>query len=78
MARKKKIKTQMRRFRLVRDVDVSGVSGTGTVVEGVEFANGKVAWSWLSQYAVVSVCDSMAVLEHIHGHEGKTKVEFYD
>lgn len=33
----------MNRFELVRDVDVTGISGTGVVAEGVEFSDGTVA-----------------------------------
>jgi hypothetical protein len=74
----KKKTTEMRRFRLVRNEDESGVSGTGVVAEGVEFANGKCCLTWLSQFTSVTIFDSMKVLEEIHSHKGKTKVDFYD
>jgi len=74
----KKKTTEMRRFRLVRTEDESGVSGTGIVAEGVEFANGKAVLTWISQYTSVAIFDSIRVLEEIHGHSGKTKVDFYD
>ena len=32
----------IKRFRFKRTEDVSGISGTGIVAEGVEFTNGKV------------------------------------
>jgi len=74
----KKKTTEMRRFRLVRTEDETGVSGTGVIAEGVEFANGRCAMTWLSQFGAVTVFDNMKVIEETHGHQGKTKVEFYD
>lgn len=46
---------QPQRFRLVRHEDVSGVSGTGVVAEGVLFSSGKAVLSWCSEYGTVSV-----------------------
>jgi len=63
----------MRRFYLKRDEDVSGVSGTGRVAEGVEFDNGKVAMTWKSEFPSVSVYDSVTVVEKIHSHNGKDR-----
>lgn len=64
----------MRAFLLKRNVDVSGVSGTGVVAEGVEFEDGKIAICWLGTYHSVEVIDNMHVLEKTHGHDGKTVV----
>ncbi|MEK7135397.1 MAG: hypothetical protein AAB780_01695 [Patescibacteria group bacterium] len=64
----------VKRFVLERAKDHSGVSGTGIVAQGCEFANGKVVISWLTPMSSVSVFDSISVLEEIHGHEGSTKV----
>ena len=71
-------RSQMRRFQLMREADESGVSGTGLVAEGVEFASGRVAMTWLSQYHVVNVVDNIKVVEALHGHGGKTKVVWID
>lgn len=68
----------LRRFVLRRSEDASGVSGTGIVAEGCELTNGKVALSWYSQHTVVGVYDSMKSVEAIHGHGGKTAVEWLD
>ena len=38
----------MRRFYMQRNKDVSGLSGTGIVAEGVVFTNGFVALTWLT------------------------------
>lgn len=71
-------RTSMRRFILIRHADASGVSGTGIVAEGVEFASGRVALTWLSQYGTVNVYDNIKVVEALHGHDGMTTVEWVD
>jgi len=63
-------------FRLNRKVDDTGVSGTGIVAEGVKFSDGKVAIRWTSEHKSTTVFDSMKDLKKVHGHNGKTKVEF--
>jgi hypothetical protein len=68
----------VRRFQLVRDEDVSGVSGTGVVAEGVVFSTGKVVLSWCSEYRSVTVYDSVGDLETVHGHEGRTHIAWLD
>lgn len=65
-------------FTLVRDVDVSGVSGTGLVAWGVVFPDGKVATRWNGAVAQTCVWDSIADVEAIHGHGGATRVEWLD
>ncbi|MCC7368260.1 MAG: hypothetical protein IT306_07555 [Chloroflexi bacterium] len=66
----------MRPFCLVRDEDVSGVSGTGVVAEGVVFSSGKVVMSWCSEYASVTIFDNVEDLEKVHGHGGRTRIEW--
>ncbi len=68
----------MRRFLLVRTEDVSGTSGLGVVCEGVEFSDGHVSLHWLSQLSSCSIYGNMKVVEALHGHEGRTKVEWLD
>lgn len=68
----------MRRFRLVRKVDATGVSGTGVVAEGVEFSTGKAAMGWLTSVRSVALYDTIADLEAIHGHGGLTVIEWVD
>lgn len=70
----------MRRFRLVRREDVTGVSGTGVVAEGVEFSDGVVAVRWSSRWptSVVFHDRGMAGVEAVHGHGGSTVVEWLD
>lgn len=68
----------MRRFQIHRDVDVSGVSGTGIVAEGVQFATGKVAVHWLGDYPSIATWDSIDHAEHIHGHAGMSRFVWLD
>jgi hypothetical protein len=68
----------MRRFVLRRDVDVTGVSGTGVVAEGVEFGDRAVAIRWLGEHpslvAWANIVDAMT----IHGHGGNTTLVWLD
>jgi len=66
----------MRNFLLRRKEDISGVSGTGVVAEGVEFDNGKIAMCWLGTFHTVEVADNIHTIEEIHGHKGTTTVEW--
>ena len=62
----------MRMFSVVRTEDVSGVSGTGKVAEGVEFTDGSVAMRWLGDTKSTVLYDSIVDAIKIHGHGGKT------
>ena len=66
----------MRTFVLTRSVDVSGVSGTGVVAEGVQFAGGMIALHWLSTTPSVNIYRTVEEMMHIHGHEGCTVIEY--
>lgn len=68
----------MRRFRLIRQEDVSGVSGTGAIVEGVEFSDGSIALRWMTAYRSSVVFDSIDHVIAVHGHDGATVVEWRD
>lgn len=68
----------MRRFRLRRLVDESGVSGEGCVAQGVVFFDGTCALRWMTQHRSTALYDSFDVLMAIHGHGGKTQAEFED
>ena len=37
----------MRTFTVARETDASGISGTGIVMEGVEFSDGKTITRWV-------------------------------
>lgn len=68
----------MRTFYLERKQDMSGVSGTGRVAEGVVFSTGTVALHWCvsDKPQCTSLWESLADLEAVHGHEGATQVVF--
>lgn len=68
----------MRRFRLIRSEDISGVSGTGHVADGVQFEDGKVVTRWRAAIAQTCIWDSIEDVQAIHGHGGATVIEWID
>lgn len=77
----------MRRFSIIRDQDVTGVSGTGLVAEGCQFSDGTCVVRWrpvapekarkgLAPTTVVHA--DIASVETLHGHNGATRVEWLD
>jgi hypothetical protein len=67
-----------RPFKLVRLVDHSGVSGTGDVVEGVQFTDGSVAVRWHGDHPSTAVWPSIADVLVVHGHGGDTVLRWLD
>lgn len=67
-----------RRFALVRDRDVTGVSGTGHVADGIAWRDGTVTVRWLGEHPSTVVWPSMASVRHVHGHGGATRVDWLD
>jgi hypothetical protein len=65
-------------FHLYRVSDPSGVSGTGPVVEGVEFTNGWCALRWVTGSSTLCFYPSLAEVEAIHGHGGRTELIVHD
>lgn len=62
-------------FVLYREEDVSGISGTGVVAEGVQFSDGKCAVRWIvGEHQSTVVWDSIEAVKAIHGHNGATKI----
>lgn len=68
----------MRIFYLNRIKDISGMSGTGRVADGIEFGDGHVALRWNTNTASTEIWDSIAQVEQIHGHEGATEIVFLE
>ena len=80
----------MHRFELHRDVDVSGVSGEGVVADGVEFdvpflyvwpdgqttelPAGWVRLRWRGEHRSTVLWPSIASVEAVHGHDGRTRI----
>ncbi|MEU4295469.1 hypothetical protein AB0E63_45240 [Kribbella sp. NPDC026596] len=72
-------KSGPRCFQLVRHVDVSGISGTGVVAEGVEWSDGTIALHWGGRYPTTTVWpDGVDALLSIHGHNGGTTIRWLD
>lgn len=68
----------MRTFKTVRNVDVSGVSGTGVVTEGVQFTDGTVVIRWLGELKSTAVYSNIEDFIEIHGHGGSTVIRWDD
>lgn len=69
----------MRPFQLVRREDLSGVSGTGLVAEGVAFSDGTVALRWLTgEHRSTGLHSSIRAVLAVHGHEGRTQIRWLD
>lgn len=69
----------MREFVLHRGNDVTGVSGTGVVADGVEFADGVAVLHWRGEVnSTVVYGQGLAAVRHIHGHGGATELVFPD
>jgi len=67
-----------RRFKLVRNNDVSGVSGIGIVGYGVTFADSKTILWWDTTWHTIGMYESPEELLEIHGHDGATEIEWID
>jgi hypothetical protein len=76
-------------FKLVRDVDLTGLSGTGEVAEGVEFSDGTVAVRWAElpedseNYkrgvrATTVLFQNIKAVLALHGHNGATRLVWDD
>lgn len=77
----------MRRFEMHRDVDHSGLSGTGLVAEGVEFEDGTTVVRWRETSgpnyergvrATTVIFPNAAAVEALHGHGGATRLVWKD
>lgn len=74
----------MRRFRLVRYRDASGVSGKGLVAEGVVFSSGTAVLQWLrgvadpQRHGATALYHSIDDVVATHGHNGRTVVVWLD
>ena len=57
-------------FTLIRKADESGVSGTGRVLDGILWHNGKVSVCWRTKHSSIAVYDSWGDFAaiHIHSH----------
>lgn len=70
--------TTSRRFQLFRKVDHTGVSGTGTVADGVVWPDGTVAIRWRGPYTSTVIRPSLDDTKKVHGHGGDTDIQWID
>lgn len=62
-------------FKLERETDVTGVSGTGTVAYGIEFGStGGVLIGWVGEHQTITHHRNRESVEAIHCHNGATKI----
>ena len=66
----------MRTFTMMRDEDVTGVSGTGPVAQGVEFDDGTVVIRWTADPCSTVIWPDLPSAEMVHGHDGRTRFVF--
>lgn len=67
-----------RRFVFLREDDPTGISGTGKVVEGVMYSDGRCAYRWMTDHRTDQSADDVETLEKVHGHNGRTRIVFLD
>jgi len=65
-------------FHLQRHADISGVSGTGRVADGVIWSDGTVAIRWLGDRPSTVVWDHIGHAKAVHGHGGSTEIVLAD
>lgn len=72
-----------RAFTINRDVDVTGISGTGHVADGVQFPDGTVVVRWRDLGGPAAergvrpttvVFESIDAVQALHGHNGATVI----
>lgn len=64
----------LKKFALQRVEDETGISGTGYVAVGVMFPSGQCFMEWNTPVRSRGHYMSIADVEAIHGHGGKTRV----
>jgi hypothetical protein len=73
---KKKRQAALRVFQLLRDEDISGVSGVGRFAAGVVFPSGKAVLEWLGANNSFEIFDNVDRVDQIHRHGGRTRIVF--
>lgn len=70
--------TQPRRFYLQRTHDVTGVSGTGHIADGVLWPDGSASIRWTGQRPSTVWWSTLDDAIHVHGHGGNTRIVWID
>jgi hypothetical protein len=68
----------VKRFIIRRHEDVTGLSGTGDVAEGVVFSDGSAAVRWNGEHRSTVFWEREESIVAIHGHVGKTEIVWLD
>lgn len=63
-------------FKLNRLEDPTGISGEGIIAEGVQFSDGRCVLNWMTEVGSMGIYHSMEDIETLHGHDGKTVIEW--
>ena len=66
----------VRTFEFHRDADVTGVSGTGVVADGVTFDDGVTVVRWRGETRSTVVWPSVEDAIAVHGHDGATRLVY--
>lgn len=66
------------RFRLVRTVDPTGISGIGGIADGCRFKDGTCVLRWATATRSTGLYETHETLMAIHGHGGTTVCEWID
>jgi hypothetical protein len=70
---------EIRRFYLQREADVSGVSGTGRVADGVLWPDGTASVRWRGAHPSIVFWERGRVsVDFVHGHQGMTQIVWLD
>ena len=65
------------RFTLVRDLDITGVTGTGEVAYGVRFPNGSCVLCW-EKYGTHSIYKNIDQLIEIHCYRNNAIIHWVE
>jgi hypothetical protein len=64
----------MKKFYLMRHIDVHGNSGVGVVAEGIIFGDGTGSFTWITKHKTVTTFLKVKDLIDLHNHEGRTEI----
>ena len=67
----------MKTFTVVREIDISGLSGIGKVAEGVEFTNGKCIVCWCTEVSSMVIHENIESVNKIMCSHSKSTI-IYD
>lgn len=69
----------MRRFKLVRNEDVTGLTGIGIIAEGVTTTGGGAFLHWMTEHETfVYWPGGVDAILAVHGHSGATVARYID